>query len=296
MGMIEAARRHVSPRIKRKVRYLHLALRSPTSGLRDLPDFLVIGAQRSGTSSLYRYLGQHPCVVPSIRKETEYFSREYDQGQAWYRAHFPTRISRTVASRVRGTTILLFEATPDYLFHPFAAARAARLIPAARIIVMLRDPVARAYSHYRHMLRLGFETLSFDEALSAEPARIEEDVAGLEKNPSYYCRSLMRYSYVSRGLYANQLQTWFRLFPRKSFFILSSEELFTDPSNVYRQILEFLDLPSWVPRHFANYSYSAVRDKEGSQMAVHTQNRLSSVFKTPNEELYSLLDRDFGWL
>ena len=101
------------------------------------------------------------------RKEVSYFTRHFGRGEAWYRTHFPTRARVAVRRRRLHAQVRSFEATPDYLFHPLAAARAAQLVPDAKLIALLRDPVERAYSHYRHMVRLGFEDLSFDEAIRA---------------------------------------------------------------------------------------------------------------------------------
>src|SRR5690606_6491994 len=141
-----------------------------------LPDFLVIGAMRAGTSSLYKYMGSHPAVIPSLRKEIKYFSSEYNQkNESWYRCHFPTGLDIRLLTSMRGTRIQTFEASPDYLLHPRAAARAAKLVPEAKIIVMLRNPVDRAFSHYQHMFRLGLETLPFEEAIVQEPVRLEAE-------------------------------------------------------------------------------------------------------------------------
>ncbi len=110
-----------------------------TSGSRRLPDFIILGAQRAGTSSLYYYLSQHPQILPAVRKELHFFDDHYRRGLGWYRSQFPTR-------GARGT--ITGEATPYYLSHPHAPARIQRLLPQARLIVLLRNPVERAISHY----------------------------------------------------------------------------------------------------------------------------------------------------
>ena len=175
---------------KRRIAGRRVRLRRGTGFARAMPAFMILGTQRGGTSSLYKYLEGHPDVAASIRKETEYFSRRFGEGEAWYRAHFPFAIGS-------GARRLGFEATPDYLFYPPTPQRVARRLPGARFVVLLRDPVERAHSHYLHMVRLGFEDLGFDEALAREADRIAGDVAALERDPLFYCRDLLRYSYAS---------------------------------------------------------------------------------------------------
>jgi hypothetical protein len=267
-------------------------LREPTSAARMLPDFLVIGAQRSGTSSLYRYLGWHPDVLSPLRKETEYFTREYVRGEGWYRAHFPLDARAALRARLRSSTSVTFEATPDYLFHPLTPERAAHLLPDAKLVVLLRDPVERAFSHYRHMVRLGFETLSFDDALRAEPERIGGDLLVLEADPLSRTPELLRFSYVSRGRYAEQLRRWIEHYPRDRLHVVESEAFFRDTAREYGDILGFLGLAEALPRSFSNLS-SGTRERQA--MAVSTLTRLRSAFAEPNEDLFALLGRRFEW-
>ncbi len=145
-----------------------LRVRARTDPDRELPDFLIIGAQRCGTSSFYKYLEDHPLIVPSLRKEVRYFERNYARGEGWYRAHFPSKWHRKWISRRHGREPVSFEASPAYLLHPLAPPRAGQLLPETRIVAMLRNPVDRALSHYRHSVRHGWETPSFEEALEAE--------------------------------------------------------------------------------------------------------------------------------
>lgn len=135
---------------------------------RMLPDFVIIGAQKSGTSFFYNLLTRHPQIEKAATKEVHFFSRYYDLGPSWYNSHFPFPRQKDASNPLTG------EATPYYLLHPLAARRAADTIPQARLIVMLRNPVDRAYSHYQHQVRMGNEPLpSFEEAIAAEGTRIE---------------------------------------------------------------------------------------------------------------------------
>jgi len=270
------------------------AARRPTAGLRALPDFLVVGGQRCGTDSLFKDLGLHPCVIPATRKEVSYFTRHFAMGEAWYRAHFPTRARLALRRRRVGARVACFEATPDYLFHPLAPERAARLVPDARLIALLRDPVERAYSHYRHMVRLGFEDLSFDEAIACEEERTAPDRARLRNDPLVHPAQLLRYSYAARGSYAEQLERWFAHYRRDQVLVVSSEDFFHRPAAAFAGVLEFLELPAWQPDAFPNYSQPQPGTGERGPSEA-TKAHLARYFAPQNEQLSALLGRDMAW-
>ena len=253
---------HVRARVpighRRRLARQRLRLRLPTARLRVLPDFLVIGAQRAGTSSLYRYLGAHPDIAPSLRKETEYFSRCFDRDIDWYRAHFPLAARRRVA-RLRGAPLVTFEATPDYLMHPLAAGRVASVLPDVKLVALLRDPAERALSHWQHMVLLGYEDLPFSEALAREEERITPDLERLEVEPTYDPRALLRFSYAHRGFYDMHLARWLRSFPSERFLVLDSESLYRDPAEVCRRVAAFVGVRDRVPERFPNYSAGSQR-------------------------------------
>jgi hypothetical protein len=278
MTMLDAVRSRIPMDVRHRVAQWRVQARTPTGRWRRLPDLLVIGGQRCGTSTLYRHLGRHPDVSPSLRKEVEYFSRRYDRGDRWYRAHFSLDVQRDRLS---------FEATPDYLFHPLAAARAATVVPDARLVVMLRDPVARAWSHYHHMVGLGHEHLEFDAAVTAEPDRCADDLARLADNPLHDPVALLRYSYVARGRYAEQLARWFEHFPRNQLLVVRSEDFFADPGTSYRRILDFVGLTPWEPEQFTNVSRP--RGQALPPIPAATRDRLMEAFELPNKDLATLL-------
>ena len=264
------------------------------AGLRALPDFLVIGAQRCGTSSLYTYLGRHPRVIPSLRKEVEYLSTRFGEGENWYRAHFPLQ-ARLVASRImRGNPAQTFEATPDYLLDPRAPRRAAELLPGVRILVLLRDPVERAYSQYMHNRRLGQEDLTFDEALEQEPTRTHGELLRMEALPAYQAKPLRRFGYVARGRYAEQLEGWLAQYPREQIHIIQTEAFFKDTADSFGEIQRFLSLPEWRPAQFGNHSLRGPSARKHG-MTGEARERLMETFKEPNRRLYDLIGRDLGW-
>jgi hypothetical protein len=233
-----------------------------------LPAFLIIGAQKAGTTSLASYLAAHPNVVSPLWKEVHFFDLHYKEGAQWYRAHFPVGGRRWIRNRLLGRHLLAVDATPYYLMHPQVASRVSRLIPAAKIIILLRDPADRAYSHYHHEIRLGKENLSFDEAIAAEPSRIAGEVQRLQAEPFYEGFNYQHFTYLERGLYANQIGTWLRYFRPDQILVLSSEQFFQNPAIEYRKVLKFLGLPAWElpaypPEHVGSYPPmpEAIRDR-----------------------------------
>ena len=247
---------------------------------RALPDAVILGAQKSGTSSLHYYLVQHPQVTAPLRKEVHYFDLNHARGEDWYRAHF---------GRV-GEPGLNLDSSPYYLFHPAVPARLHALLPEARLIVLLRDPVRRAYSHYWHERDERREPLGFEDAVAAEPGRTEAIHAqladgSLERSPAH-----QHYSYLARGRYAEQLERWFALFPRERFLVLRFEELARDPLAALNATLAFLGLPP-----ATSVSLEARNTRRYPPMPEATAARLREYFEPYNRRLEALLGRPMGW-
>ena len=157
-----------------------------------LPEFLIIGAQKSGTTSLYNYLTQHPMVGTAFEKEVRYFNNHFDKGLNWYKAHFPLRI--------RSSQFMTGEGEPSYLPHPVAPQRVYELVPQVKLIVMLRNPVDRAFSHYQHRFIRDREPRSFEEVCATDKDTLRNGWDGLPTG------DLVRlghwhYSYLPRGFY-----------------------------------------------------------------------------------------------
>jgi hypothetical protein len=199
-----------------------------------LPDFLGLGAQKGGTTTLQRLLEQHPGAYLPPAKELHYFSLHYAAGEAWYRQQF----AAASAAQCCG------EITPYYLFHPAALVRIQGLLPQARLIVLLRDPVQRALSQYFHSRRLGLEPLELEPALAAEAERLAGAEATLAAADGRH-RSHQEHSYVARSRYEQQLQRLEGLFPADQLLVLRSEDLFEQPQQVWDQLLAFLQLEPW---------------------------------------------------
>jgi hypothetical protein len=260
-----------------------------TAAVRLLPDFIIIGAQKAGTSSLYRYLADHPLIEPAVAKEVHYFDWHFHRGASWYRAHFPTVAARW-RSRMQGRPLLTGEASPYYLFHPHAPQRVKALVPGAKLIVLLRDPVERTISAYHHQVRAGTESLSIAEALARESDRLSEDIARLAVDASHRGFAHRRFSYMARSVYAGQLEAWLRLFPREQLLILRSEDFFERPADVFAAVLQYLGLPAARTARFPRFNAAEYDDVDPAVRA-----ELTRYFAPHNQRLYTLLGRDFGW-
>lgn len=266
-----------------------------TAPVRQLPDFLVIGAKRGGTTSLFNYLLQHPCVptlFPSRSniKGVHFFDTNFARGVAWYRSHFPSLPYRAYQRRARGRETVAGEASPYYIFHPHAPRRAHRVVPAAKLIVLLRNPVDRAYSHYRERVRHAREPLSFEEAVEQEPVRLKGEVERMLEDESYYSYAHEQSSYVSQGIYVDQLKAWLELYSRDRVCILRSEDFYADPQRAYDRVLAFLGLPPWQLRNMRRYNFHPSLELKPS-----TIRELAEYFAPHNQRLGEYLGMDLGW-
>jgi hypothetical protein len=201
-------------------------------GLGALPNALVIGATKGGTTSLYHWLSRHPQVCVSRVKEVRYFNGHFEQGPAWYAAQFAPRPGQTV----------LVEASPSYLWDPDVPERVRALLGEPKLIVLLREPVERAWSQYWMKVRREEEMASFDQALQRETQWF--GLAGpMPSEGSVSKIGYGGYSYLGKGVYAPQIERWLSAFPRHCFHFIRSEDLFRDPAEAMSGLLQFLGLP-----------------------------------------------------
>src|SRR4030067_1481890 len=210
-----------------------------TYPIRLTPDFIIIGAQRCGTTSLYNYLIKHPGVVSALQKEVHCFDYNFNKGIAWYRSHFPSYFYRYNVRQKFKHNCLTGEASPYYIFHPHAPWGISETIPKVTRILLLRNPVDRAYSHYHLEVRLGHETLSFEDAIKREADRLYGELEKMLENEDYYSFNHINYSYLSRGIYVDQIRYWMSFFPKEKILILKSEEFYVNPSIIFRKVIEF---------------------------------------------------------
>ena len=276
--------------MKRRVKKAYAARRLwrlATAPVRTLPDFLIIGAQKCGTTFLYQLLVQHPHVKPAFAKEVHYFDLNFRKGNNWYRSNFPLQ-TRNSRKYITG------EASPYYLFHPHAPRRASAVVPDAKLVVLLRNPVDRAYSHYQHQAKRvqgeTRETLPFEEAIEAEERILPGEVSKMLQDEYYASLSHRTRSYLSRGVYIDQLLAWARFFHRKQMLVLKSEDMFNDTTNAVGRVLDLLEIPHWAPE-----TYSIPNKREYTGVSPRIRKRLDEYYKPHNQRLYEYLGVDLGW-
>lgn len=233
------------PMVKRMVHAGSRTFGRLTGSARMLPSFLIVGGQRCGTTSLYRALAQHPAVLKAVlHKGVHYFDTGYHRGWSWYRGHFPLRRTAEAAAARTGVPPVTFESSPYYLYHPLAAERIAADLPSVRLIVLVRDPVERAYSQHAHEVARGFEQVTdFATALSLEPVRLAGEAERLRADPGYRSHAHQHHAYRARGQYVDYLERLETLFGRDRIHVVDSAVFFTAPQRVYSGVLDFLGLP-----------------------------------------------------
>jgi hypothetical protein len=262
---------------------MYIAYARLTSGQRVLPDYLMIGVQKGGSSSLHHYINQHPQVIKALKKEIHFFDQSYDKGVDWYRSHFP-KANKMTDSKVTG------DFSPYYIFHPLVPKRVHDLLPEVKLIVLLRNPIDRAYSQYHHNVRRGREKRSFEDAINGEVERIELQEEKIIANPRHSLYIHQHTSYLSRGMYARQISRWLKFFPREQFLILQSETLFRLPEEVYQEVLAFLGLSPWRPSEFPQKNVGRYE-----QLSSSTRQKLERFYEVENQKLYAMIGRTFDW-
>ncbi len=270
---------------------------SATAGQRPVPDFLIIGAKKAGTSSLMNWLLRHPAVFsmfPRIQatKSPHFFDLNFWRGRAWYASHFPTRRARRRRERRIGALSVVGEASPYYMFHPAASTRVAATVPDARVIVLLRDPVSRAYSNFWDRKAFGSEDLpTFEQALAAEQDRLATvDDERLRDDPRYYSFHHDHHSYLARGRYAEHLEPWLAAVAPDRRLVVQAERLFADPAGVFGTVQRFLGIPETAQVPMRQYN-----ERRRAPMDPSTRGFLADYYRPHNRALYRLLDRDLDW-
>ena len=273
-------------------------------GYYSRPTFLIIGTQKGGTVALRKYLARHPNIVPAKKKEIGYFDQDisYRRGDCWYHGQFPLphRLGR------HGVT---FEATPEYLYYPKAAQRIFSYDPALKLIVLLREPVGRAFSAWNMFRTLRYEHPDslrailpdcdpvlrgwISQMLSSDSFPEFGQAVRDELDGTLSASAALEPSYVRRGLYHEQLLRYLKCFAREQILVLDSARLKRDLGNVLPEVIRFLGLPEYggLPAdlpllHVGEYA---------QLMADDTRGLLREFYEPHNDKLYELLGRDLGW-
>ncbi len=261
---------------------------------RPPPDYVIVGAQRCGTTSLFRALSKHPAMMPNVinAKGIHYFDTSYHQNLAWYLAHFPSLLERDNHAAQLGQQAVAGEASPYYLYHPAGAARMAQAIPDAKIIVLLRDPVKRAISHHLHMVFEGHEPIvDIDKALDSESTRLKGIEQRLLNDPTFVSRDHQHFSYMARGHYAHQLETLFTHFDRKNVLVMTTDKLISNSESSLSTIQSFIGLEP-------DPSIKLEKRNASSKFEPRpeTIQRLTDEFAESNQRLKDVVDIEIPWL
>jgi hypothetical protein len=277
---------------------LKVALKQTITGVghltwqaRMMPSFLLVGAQRCGTTTLHLALRTHPNVVlHRLHKGVNSFDVNYECGLEWYRAHFPLAAYARARTVLTGRTPITGESSGYYMFHPLAPERIAHDLPGAKLIALVRDPVERAYSAHHHELARGFETEPFERALELEPERLAGEVERMRADPTYESVSHRHHGYVTRGRYAEQLAVLAAQCGRDNVLVLDADDFFAEPAKHYARTLSFLGLPSYdrSPLHKTNA-------RPRAPMPESLRKRLRTEFDEQDEALVAFLEDVPSW-
>jgi len=260
-----------------------------TGFIRVLPDFLVIGAKRCGTTSLYRHLPEHQCISRSLRDNIGFFNDNYHLGINWYKSLFPT-IFYKKKMESKNKQCLFFDVTSGYMEEELTAKNVYEVNPNQKIIVILRNPVDRAYSHYHVSVKEKSEKRSFEVAIFEEMNRIKNEDIVQDRNKNLQTFAPNNIHYLKKGFYALQLKSWFKIFPREQILVLSTEEFQEDQNLIYRKIFDFLNIPNMKIKNTEKMekgNYTPMKDE--------TRNLLLDYFRPYNHELFELINSEFDW-
>ena len=261
---------------------------SLTSRWRLQPSFMIIGAQRAGTTTLYRVLSEHPAVArPTVSKGIGYFDVNYDKGPRWYRGHFPLA---GPARRKHGPDATTFESSGYYLFHPLAASRIARDLPDVRVVVMVREPVERAYSAHRHELARGFETEDFETAIDLEEKRTAGEAERMVADPSYVSFDHRHHSYLARSRYSEQIDRFIDALGRDRVYVVDADVFFADPAGEFERLRSWLGLPPWRPDKVEQWNA-----QPRTPMSPELRTRLERYFEPYDARLAEQMGRAPSW-
>lgn len=288
---VDFVRKHLPDAMKPPIKQAVKSYRMLTNTIRVRPDFIIIGARKCGTTSLYSYMARHPLVLPALKKEVFYFSDYFDKGESWYRSHFPTAIERWAVERVRRHEVITGEATPSYILNPDLPNLIYKMNPKIKLIAILRNPVDALYSAYEFGIKTGTykrEEVVFEKIVKTEieaaknvmPNRLQGNYAAIAADLPL----------LSRGLYVDMLEAWYKVFPPRSIQIIISESLFNKPQETMDRLWRFLSLPS-----HSQKNYERRNANNYSDLSPMVREMLTGFFAPYNRRLQDHMGIKTGW-
>lgn len=271
--------------LRRRLKYL---LKGWSANFRRLPSIIGIGVQKAGTTSLYQWLIQHPQIIANTG-EVHYFDFHYNRGESWYRSNFPLNLFLSLRESLLQKKVKTCEVTPNYLFAPQAIPRMKNLLPDSKLLVLLRDPVDRAISHYYHQVHKGREERRFNEAIQYERQLLESNANQILDANWFRRNKMQHFSYLARGLYHIQLRRLFRYYSREQVLVLESEKLFRRKKDPLLQLCDFLGIEKNPP------PFPQKNTRTYPEVDDETIESIHKFFRPHNQELGDLLGRPFSW-
>ena len=267
-------------------------IRNITRNYRLLPDFLIIGYHKCGTTSLYNYLIQHPNIAQAGRKEIQYFSMSYWRGINWYKSYFPTIFTKKKVEKKTNTKFITGEASAQYIYHPYSLERIKKTLPDVKLILLLRNPIDRAFSHYKHLKDIDAEKIeTFEEVIELDSKRHEVMFDNFRKNKiKEYNHKFFLPPYISMGKYVIQIEKLFKIFPKENIIILESKELRDFPEKTTNRVFDFLNLSV-----MNNINFEEKNIGRYPPMNSDTRTKLVECYRPYNKKLEKLLNRKFDW-
>jgi hypothetical protein len=273
-------------KIYQKIKYnvLQRHIYGITSPLRVTPDFLVIGSKRCGTTSLYEYLGEHPCIKKSSHDHIGFFDDNFHLGINFYKSFFPT-IFEKIIFQIKNGMYLNYDVTSTYIHNTTTSKRVFETLPKIKIIAIIRNPIDRAYSEYNVNKEINPKIEPFEIFVEKEI----EEISNKEESENNRFLS-NKNKYLERGLWFEQLEPWFKLFPKQNILILSTEDFGKDSNHIFNIIFKFLNLKKFLienPKKLRKANYPKLDQK--------TREKLIDFYKSYNLKFYNLVGKDFQW-
>ncbi len=260
--------------------------------LKKFPDFMVVGQMKCGTSTLFHYLKMHPEINPPKLKEVKYFDFQPFHSKFWYKGH----MGNWKWGGGKDKQFKTFDNSPTYFSVPRCAQTIHHLLPNIKIIIILRNPVDRAYSHYQMRVRKKQENLTFEEAIKEESKRIEQFKQQLSLRESSLYHAFY-YPYIRFGKYIEDVNRWYEIFPNENLLIINSGDFSKNPVSEYEKVCNFLGIskPNQEIIDYINNPKSRKNVGYYEPMKENTRNELTEFFKPYNKQLSKFLNRDFNW-
>ena len=254
-----------------------------TSPFRTIPNFIVIGVKRCGTTTLYEQLSEHPCIEKSAHDNLGFFNNNFELGMNWYKSHFVTNFRKKEIERKYGK-FATYDVTSSYIQKKKTAQNIFKTLPNVKLILILRNPTDRAYSEYNQNIIDENESRDFTELIKQEINEIQNMENG---NLEF---SSDKINLVKKGIYEKQISPWLEVFPRKQILIISTEEFGEKTTETYDKIFRFLELPEYKIKNKKRHrkgTYEAMDDK--------TRKILDDFYESYNSKLFQKIEETFRW-